>query len=304
MRCTFLLFASAVALMEAPGGIITRPLATRAPSPLALAKRGANNRKVAKQPARGFSAKQQPARGFSASKPASAGTKPSSVSLGEARRVDVDLGRGASVVTMVPELQDPESVDEAAHLYGAGDIVWPASVALARLVRHCPSFVQGLSVLEVGCGLGASGLAAGLAGAAHVCSTDVDTEVLALVKQASIENDIMDVLTVQELNWSEAATAESAESVIALASGPFDVILGADVLYDQTLTDRLGDVLELVLNDPRQSPNAEREARRCLLADPPQRNHRHRLQRRGLDVTEMPLPGPEGMVLVTVVAAD
>ena len=40
------------------------------------------------------------------------------------------------------------------HLYGAGDVVWPASVALARLLAHVPSFSAGLRVLELGCGLG------------------------------------------------------------------------------------------------------------------------------------------------------
>ena len=28
------------------------------------------------------------------------------------------------------------------ELYGAGDVVWPASLALARLVAHCPSLVK------------------------------------------------------------------------------------------------------------------------------------------------------------------
>ena len=70
------------------------------------------------------------------------------------------------------------------HLYGAGDVVWPASVALARLLAHVPSFSAGQRVLELGCGLGAVGLAAGTAGAATVLLTDREPPLLALAAQA------------------------------------------------------------------------------------------------------------------------
>ena len=81
------------------------------------------------------------------------------------------------------------------------------------------------------------------------------------------------------------------------ATRPYDVVIGADVLYDKKLTDALGDTLEVVLNDPRSPTTTDGQPRRCLLSDPPQRSHRKRLCRSGLDVTEMPLLGPERMIL-------
>ena len=64
------------------------------------------------------------------------------------------------------------NLQDFAHLYGAGDVVWPASVALARLLAHVPSLTQGKRVLELGCGLGAAGLSAATAGASSVLLTD------------------------------------------------------------------------------------------------------------------------------------
>ena len=112
------------------------------------------------------------------------------------RRVDVDLGRGKSVVVVLPALEG--EVDGAAlegmsieavverygHLTGAGDVVWPAGLAFSRLLVHCPSFVQGKRVLELGAGLGAVGLAAATAGAASVLLTDYDEDVLDFAGQA------------------------------------------------------------------------------------------------------------------------
>ena len=78
---------------------------------------------------------------------------------GSPQLVAVDLGRGKQVSVMLPpQAQEPTeaelrrletSADAVAqqgvlgaykHLYGAGDVVWPASVALARLLAHVPSF--------------------------------------------------------------------------------------------------------------------------------------------------------------------
>ena len=112
------------------------------------------------------------------------------------RRVDVDLGRGKSVVVILPALEgevDGDAlegmsieavVEQYGHLTGAGDVVWPAGLAFSRLLVHCPSFVQGKRVLELGAGLGAVGLAAATAGAASVLLTDYDEDVLDFAGQA------------------------------------------------------------------------------------------------------------------------
>ena len=113
------------------------------------------------------------------------------------RRVEVDLGRGKSVVVMLPALEGEVGgaalegmsieavVEQYGHLTGAGDVVWPAGLAFSRLLVHCPSFVEGKRVLELGAGLGAVGLAAATAGAASVLLTDYDEDVLDFAGQVS-----------------------------------------------------------------------------------------------------------------------
>lgn len=111
----------------------------------------------------------------------------------------IDLGQGKSVLLYTPN--DVAELDVAAdrinyetlesfrdELYGAGDVVWPASTALARLVAHCPSLVRGKRVLEVGAGLGLVGNVAAQAGAAEVLMVDYDPEVLELAAKSAAAN--------------------------------------------------------------------------------------------------------------------
>lgn len=56
--------------------------------------------------------------------------------------------------------------------------VWPAAAALSARIASSPELVRGLSVVEIGSGLGVVALTAAAAGAAHV--TLVDREPLAL----------------------------------------------------------------------------------------------------------------------------
>ena len=62
--------------------------------------------------------------------------------------------------TDVADVKQPEEETltteyyDDAVLYGAGDVIWPASEAFASLVAHVPSLVKGKRVIDVGCGLG------------------------------------------------------------------------------------------------------------------------------------------------------
>ena len=63
-------------------------------------------------------------------------------------------------VADVAEETTTTDYDDAVLLYGAGDVIWPASEAFARLVAHVPSLVKGKRVIDVGCGLGLVSVAA------------------------------------------------------------------------------------------------------------------------------------------------
>ena len=107
----------------------------------------------------------------------------------------VDLGQGKSVALYVPSDVADVAGDRIARenlerfrdaLYGAGDVVWPASIALARLVSHCPSLVAGKRVLEIGAGLGLVGTPP--RSRRRGGSQDLDADVLQLARRSVPEN--------------------------------------------------------------------------------------------------------------------
>lgn len=101
-----------------------------------------------------------------------------------------------------------------------------ADVALARLIAHCPSFVDDLNVLELGCGFGlASAAASKHARPNHIALTDYDahnlkrayTSVTQLHRsKASVSRCIM--------NWADKTTWPNQN---------YDILLGSDVLREE-----------------------------------------------------------------------
>ena len=154
-----------------------------------------------------------------------------------ARLTKIDLGQGKSVDLHVPsDVADvsgavsPETLAQFKEaLYGAGDVVWPAGLALARLIAHCPSLVAGKRVLEVGAGLGVVGNAALRAGASAVCMCDVDGDMLRLAKASALENAPEDPSRAATLvlDWSAIP-----ETFCVSVGEKYDVVVAADVLYD------------------------------------------------------------------------
>jgi predicted nicotinamide N-methyase len=116
-------------------------------------------------------------------------------------------------------------------------ILWRSGVALAREIDGRP--LQGLRVIELGCGLAVPSLAAARAGAA-VLATDANTEALALVERNARANDLR----------METAMADWAEPHEILRRAPFDLVLAADVLYQRESVPLLLSLL------PRLAPEA------------------------------------------------
>lgn len=97
---------------------------------------------------------------------------------------------------------------------------WPSGLALAaELAEHPPA--RAARVLELGCGLAAPSIVAARAGAV-VLASDAVTDATVFAAHA---------LALNELE-GEVAHADWAEHGDALVErGPFDLVLGADVLY-------------------------------------------------------------------------
>ena len=98
--------------------------------------------------------------------------------------------------------------------------VWPSGVALARAVAGQP--LTGRRVADLGCGLGLAGVAAALAGAS-VLAVDRSPEATTFTAINAARNGV----TLQ----TAACAFDQPERV--LREAPWDLVLAADVLYEQ-----------------------------------------------------------------------
>jgi len=129
--------------------------------------------------------------------------------------------------------------------------LWPSSIALARAVAAAAPI--GARVLELGCGLGLPSIAAALCGA-HVLATDRSTDALTFTTYNAALNGTS--VEVGVCSWADA------ESVASRA--PWDLVLGADVLYPHADLTDLAELLprlvtaggEVWLADPGRPPAA------------------------------------------------
>jgi predicted nicotinamide N-methyase len=93
-------------------------------------------------------------------------------------------------------------------------------VALARELDGEP--LEGMRVLELGCGLGVPSIAAARAGAS-VLATDSSAEALDLVARSADANGVR--VETAMVDWTEPREL--------LSRAPFDLVLAADVLYER-----------------------------------------------------------------------
>ena len=181
------------------------------------------------------------------------------------RLLDVDLGGGKSVGVV------------------AAWPLWASSVALARVVAHCPSTVQGKRVLSLDSGLGSVGVAAAHAGAAEVLLTDADPVTLELARCSAESSGLDCSFSTMLVDWAKPSTYLP----IAERDDPFDLILAGDCLHAATAPYLLSVLLKRVMISPGAT---------CLIADPVQRTRRSQFalacRNAGLVVREGPLPMP------------
>ena len=120
--------------------------------------------------------------------------------------------------------------------------LWPSGVALARHVAGRE--LTGLRVVEVGCGLGLPALTAAMRGA-EVLATDWAEEAIELLRRNAERNGVF--LRVARVRWSEPEPL--------LRAAPWDLVLGADLLYEARNAEQLAELLpqlggEVLLAEP------------------------------------------------------
>jgi predicted nicotinamide N-methyase len=112
--------------------------------------------------------------------------------------------------------------------------VWESAVVLAEDLATTPG--EGLSLVELGCGLGLPSLAAARQGYA-VTATDYEDSALEGVLHNAARNGLAGRVATRLLDWRHPPRE----------SGPFDRVVAADVLYEQHHAAALADVIDLLL---------------------------------------------------------
>ena len=119
-------------------------------------------------------------------------------------------------------------------------LLWPSGQALAASILSQPERFRGLRALELGAGLGLTSAAAARAGA-DIIAADCFTESLLFTRYNVLRNAGSEPGTLL-LDWRSVAGRTACRD-----AGPFDVLLAADVLYEQENLTPLLDLVPQVL---------------------------------------------------------
>jgi predicted nicotinamide N-methyase len=158
---------------------------------------------------------------------------------------EVRLARDVRLEILRPpspeELIDEAAFDDDEFLPYWAEL-WPSGLALARHVAALE--LRGLRALELGCGLGLPSLAAARRGA-DVLATDWAEDAIDLLRQNAERNGVL--LRVARVRWSEPEPL--------LRAAPWDLVLGADLLYESRNAEQLAELLpslggEVLLAEP------------------------------------------------------
>jgi predicted nicotinamide N-methyase len=127
------------------------------------------------------------------------------------------------------EIPDDQQV-EWAPLAPYWSVLWRSGVTLARELDAVE--LAGRRVVELGCGLAVPSIAAARAGA-EALATDADAEALQLAARNAAENGVE--LETMPVVWA------SPDALVE--RGPFDLVLGADILYERQAVAQLLELL-------------------------------------------------------------
>ena len=177
----------------------------------------------------------------------------------------LDINVGVSNLPPTASLLVPSDQDALLNLYITNEkdfggltpyygVVWPSALALCRHVG--PDAVPpGSRVLELGCGVGLSGIAAAIGSSPEsVLLTDLDPLAVELAQLGAEASGVADVCTCAVRDWHALDTWPE--------EGGFDVVLGADVIYEPEACDAIAALLTRVLKPGGVFILADGKARR------------------------------------------
>jgi predicted nicotinamide N-methyase len=109
--------------------------------------------------------------------------------------------------------------------------IWPSAIALSEYVSENKSEFKDKKIIELGCGLGLVGIT-GTANGGNVLFTDNDPLALRFT-QINFKRNFKRSASVQLLDWRNPVKSQS-----------FDIIIAADIIYEERWLEPVLDILE------------------------------------------------------------
>lgn len=130
-----------------------------------------------------------------------------------------------------------------------GQLVWPGAMLLNNYISNNPEILHGRSVMELGSGVGVTGILCSRY-CREVVLTDHNEEVLKILKKnielhsQSVNSNDSAALAAQKLEWGNR---DQVNEVLEKHPGGFDLILGADICFQQCSIPLLFDSVQQLL---------------------------------------------------------
>ncbi|XP_002530835.3 protein N-lysine methyltransferase METTL21A isoform X1 [Ricinus communis] len=130
-----------------------------------------------------------------------------------------------------------------------GQLVWPGAMLLNDYLSKNAEMLKGCSVIELGSGVGVTGILCGRF-CRQVLLTDHNDEVLKILKKnielhsPSTNPNCCAELAAEKLEWGNS---DQANQISQRYSGGFDLILGADICFQQSSVPLLFDTVNQLL---------------------------------------------------------
>lgn len=109
--------------------------------------------------------------------------------------------------------------------HGYGRRIWRSARIVAEACAAEPGLVRGKRVLELGSGVGLTGMACAALGAASVVLSDHDVGALRLAEESAALSGLASSVRTERLDWRRPDDS-------ALAGETFDVVLAADLVFE------------------------------------------------------------------------
>jgi predicted nicotinamide N-methyase len=127
--------------------------------------------------------------------------------------------------------------------FPVGATAWGSGIALCDWLSKNPGILKAeTEILEIGCGVGLLATWIAKKYGLHVCATDHDPGVEALVLANAANNRVTDLVRYQNLDWSNAVNSGTR----------FPIITGSDIIYDKDSIQPIMILLKAML-----SPNGQ-----------------------------------------------